>query len=509
MNLNDNPIFLTQKRLVHRGGVLAAILIAALIGFSLLSGLIAYSAEPRNFDFHSSQEAGKTFYAWVLAIEILILTFGGFARISQTLANERKAGLWDSNRLTPLKPGQLIMGYWFGSPLREFYMGAVLGAIGLVIVLGAGLPITLWFGTQILVASSALLFGLLGVLMGLAFSRPQGMLVLLAAFFLLPFSFAAPAYLLTNFLLPFFGIIHLFYVGINPVNDYPEQQWESMPHVFGVPVPAILLTLALQSAVGLFFWRAAWRKAANPFQSPLFRWEAVTLFAILVITQHGLLWGLWSGNFRTAAQSFNDSVNYGFMLPIVHCGTMLLGVIILVFASPNPEHVRVEAMRFGFKNPSAIFRRSAVPLALILAAVGMVGLLTECIFSIADSWKPLALAFGNLLSCFLIFSLLLEFCRLRFKRRALGFVALWLFVICILPFILAGVFSNTAIGWFSLFSPGFMALAETYSERLNYSDQLIYLPGAVAVHFGIVVLLFLLWRREWLKLLAKTSASQK
>jgi hypothetical protein len=46
VSLADNPIFLTQKRLTHRAGVLAAVLIAALIGLSLLSGLIAYLAAP-------------------------------------------------------------------------------------------------------------------------------------------------------------------------------------------------------------------------------------------------------------------------------------------------------------------------------------------------------------------------------------------------------------------------------------------------------------------------------
>jgi hypothetical protein len=46
VKLTDNPIFLTQKRLVHRGGVLAAILIAALIGLSLLSGAHRLSCRP-------------------------------------------------------------------------------------------------------------------------------------------------------------------------------------------------------------------------------------------------------------------------------------------------------------------------------------------------------------------------------------------------------------------------------------------------------------------------------
>ena len=83
MNLTENPIFLTQKRLTHRAGVLAAILIAALIGLSLLSGLIAYLADPRDFNFPSPQEAGKMFYGWTIGVEILVLVIGGFSKISR------------------------------------------------------------------------------------------------------------------------------------------------------------------------------------------------------------------------------------------------------------------------------------------------------------------------------------------------------------------------------------------------------------------------------------------
>lgn len=151
MNLTDNPIFLTQKRLTHRAGVLAAALIAALVGLSLLSGLIAYLAAPNDFDFHSPQEAGKLFYGWTIGVEILVLVLGGFSKISRVLADDRKAGLWDSNRLTPLKPAEIVVGYWLGSALREVYMGAVLAGIGLVIVILAKLPVTLWLGTQVLI----------------------------------------------------------------------------------------------------------------------------------------------------------------------------------------------------------------------------------------------------------------------------------------------------------------------------------------------------------------------
>ena len=148
------------------------------------------------------------FYGWVIGVEILVLVIGGFSRISNTLANERKAGLWDSNRLTPLQPWQLVTGYWFGSPLREFYMAVVLAGIGLVIVLLGKLSPMLWFGTQLLIFSTALFFGLLAVLASLVAQRPQSAFVFLLLFFFLQLpSFAAPKFLITNFLLPIKDIL--------------------------------------------------------------------------------------------------------------------------------------------------------------------------------------------------------------------------------------------------------------------------------------------------------------
>ena len=382
----------------------------------------------------------------------------GFRRRSP---NERKAGLWDSNRLTPLKPWQLVTGYWFGSPLREFYMAVVLAGIGLVIVLLGKLSPALWLGTQLLIFSTALFFGLLAVLAGLVTQRPQNAFIFLLLFFFLQFpSFTMPKFLLTNFLLPIYGVANLFRDPDSYSIDSSMHGWDGLPEIFGLPIYPILLSLILQTAIGIFLWRAAVRKTANPFQPPLFRWEAVVVFAILVTAQHGLMWGLWRGQFPTQSSGGNRFYERDSLLSIVQCGTMLLGLAVLAFNSPQPEHVRVEALRLGFKDLGAIFSRSAVSLALALTAVAAAALFTQCIFSVADSWEIYAVAVNDLLNFFLIFVFLLEFCRLRFKRRALGFVALWLFVLCILPFILAGVFTTTALGRLSLLSPGVLALAK-------------------------------------------------
>ncbi|HXR48405.1 MAG TPA: hypothetical protein VN784_13300 [Candidatus Limnocylindrales bacterium] len=504
MNLNDNPIFLTQKRLVHRGGVLAAILIAALVGLSLLSGLVAYLADPMDFPgFKSAQEAGKMFYGWTIGVEILVLIVGGFSRISRALADERKAGLWDSNRLTPLKPSQLVIGYWLGSPLREFYMAVVLAGIGLIIVLLGRLPVTLWLGTQILIFSTTLFFGLLAVIVGLVLQRPQGGIIFLVVFIFSQFpSFGTPKFIVTNFLLPIYGIANLFRDAGDSDNNNSISAWNGLPEIFGLPIYPILLSLALQVIIGVFLWNATVRKTTSPFQPPMLRWEAVAIFGILLLVQHGLIWGLWHGRFPEV-QSWAGRPRFyqsDPLLSMIHCGTMLLAIIILAAASPQPETVRVKALRLGIKNLGAIFSGSAVSLAVVLAAVAAGILLLQCALSFGNSWKIYLIAVGNLLAFFLIFSLLLEFCRLRFRRRALGFVALWLFVLCILPFILAGVFSNEAFAKLSLLAPGAVVLAGSNTADLKFLAECTF------AHLGIALLLFFAWQRQWKLLLAPQSA---
>ena len=493
MKLFENPVFLTHKRIVHRGGVLAAILIAALVGSCLLAGLISYLADPKGFNFSSPAEAGKTFYGWIVGVEILVLILGGFNRVARALADDRKAGLWDSNRLTPLKPAQILAGYWLAPAVREFYMAAVLAGFGLVIALAGRLPVTLWLGTQVLIVSTALFFGLLALLAGMALQRSQGVLISLGLLFAYPFSFIAPSRMLSNFLLPIYGIINLFHEPVaaraqHSANDWAD--WRVLPEIFGIPMQPILLSLALQILLGLFIWRVLVRKTKQPFQPLLLRGEAVTLFSLLVFSQHALLWDLWCGKFPAP----DDKEG---LLAMVYGGTILISLALLAMASPKPEHVRIEALRLGFKNTGAIFSRSAVSLAFTLGGISAAAVFTQFIFSPASSFKVFLALAVNLLEICLVFALLLEFCRLRHKRRALGFVALWLFLLVLIPFILAAVFSSDTIGRFSLLAPGFMAMS-------NHQNQdWPFLFGILLAHSGITLILFIGWRRQWQRLVER------
>jgi len=498
VKLFENPIFITQRRLVHRAGVLAATLIAGLIGFCLLLGFAGSSHGP--FANHQTPaEIGQFYYGWIVGLEIVVLVIGGFSRVSRALSDDRKAGLWDSNRLTPLRPEQILAGYWLGPVLREFYMTVVLAGFGLLIVLAAGLPLTLWLGTQLLIASTALFFGLLGLLVGTVFLRPQGVFIILLCLPVYPFTFLAPSRMISNFLLPSYGIGHLF----SAARPGPgSMEWLTPAQLFGIPVHPVCLSLALQGLLSAFLWRALVRKTANPFQPLLLRWEAVGLFSLLLVVQHGLLWDYWLGRYPAvvfANNRIHSSSSEMPLLAIVHGGTIFVGLLLLGLASPLPERVRVESLRLGFKTVGAIFSRSAVSLALVLAVIAGLLLSTEFIFALAINWLILLAVFLNVTTLFLVFALLLEFCRLRHGRRALGFIALWLFALAILPFILSAVFANEAFAGFSLLAPGFIALAN--SSDLNW--PLLY--WTLVAQLGVVILLFFNWRRQWSRLLAKAG----
>jgi hypothetical protein len=141
-----------------------------------------------------------------------------------------------------------------------------------------------------------------------------------------------------------------------------------------------------------------------------------------------------------------------------------------------------------------------VPLALVLAVIAGVLFSTQFLSALVDNWLILLAVFLNLTELFLVFALLLEFCRLRHGRRALGLIALWLFALCVLPFILAGVFASEDCARFSLLAPGFFALN---ADNNDVNWPLLY--GTLLAHFGVVVLLFFNWRRQWARLLAKAA----
>lgn len=501
MNLLENPIFLTQKRLVHRAGVLAPILIAAVIGLSLLGGLIAYIFDPLTFDFRSVAEVGKVFYSWIIVMQAVALLLVGATKIVQTVAEERKAGLIDSNRLTPLRPCEIVAGYWLGSPLAEFYMTVVLGVIGFVITLVASLPVGLWLGTQMLIFGTALVVGLFGVLTGMTMQKTHTtfLVLLFLVFLFMPFVFGYPKINLINFLLPIYATLNLLWDGGGETGRISD--WIGWPTIFGQHIPPVLLTLLCQAILGIVFWRGAVRKAASPFQL-MPRWDAVAIFALLVWAQHGLMWNVWRGQWPMK-NSWVEEIP-GMLLAAIHACTIILGAAILAFIAPDTQRVRLDLLRAAAPGFGLVLRRSSVPFAFVLTAIAGSATATHIIHSWHEAGKAFALAVCSLLICFLSFVLLLEFCRLQFNQSAPGFFAFGMFVLWALPFVLACIFPDSSLGNFSFIAPGIVALTEPYTHGQRFE-----LTRVLSIQIGIVMLLFIAWLFRWKKTIADLCAEPK
>src|SRR5262249_14488341 len=153
----------------------------------------------------------------------------------------------------------------------------------------------------------ALLFGLLGMVIGMAVSRPQGwMLLFVAVLFLYPISTFTAGWVLTNFFLPSFAVIYLFMKDVDGSSTSSGPNWHAMPEFFGLGVPPVLYTFAVQAIVGIFLWRITVRKSANPFQAPLRRRETVALFGVLLFLQHGLIWNAWRDALRSGQYHYSS-----------------------------------------------------------------------------------------------------------------------------------------------------------------------------------------------------------
>jgi len=472
VRLLDNPIFLTQKRLVHRAGVLAPLLIALLIGLSLLAAFF------RQCDLHPGDRAewGHMYYGWVLAIQTLVLVIGGFSRVSRTLVDERLAGLVDSNRLTPLSPADLVQGYWLGSGLRESYMAAVFMPVGLIVVLSAGLPITLWLGTQTLLITTALLFGLLAILTGMVLKRAKGGIGLLLLIMVIgPHNMAAEARSLLNFLLPMYATLHLF--GLS--------QAQKMPQLFGIMVPVLVLTWALQLFMGVLCWRAAVRKMSDPTRPAFTRSVAVLVFGVLSLVQQGLI---WPGDERSR-----------FMIGSVYGAMLLLGVALVAALSLKPDQARIMTLRMGHRGQQWTFWHSGPAVALALSAVGSVTLAIYFMSLDKTDWMRWLLASINLVTVLVSCAVLIELSSLQFRRKTASFIALGMFVLYLLPFLLALVFQSQNLVHFSMVATGVTALTTDTVQP--------YVFIATITEVVVVGVLVAIWSNRWRKFLQPVSAT--
>jgi len=160
----DNPIFFKHVRSRLRRPLLATSLVITLS----LCLCIAWGG----FELDTYQTGGA--FGAFYALGAVILGFMGTSQISASVASARTSGIMDFHRVSPLSPTELVLGFFFGAPVREYLLFAcTLPFLFLCVAMGTpdfrGLVQLL----MVLLSTSWVLHGL-ALVCSLIFRRPVG-----------------------------------------------------------------------------------------------------------------------------------------------------------------------------------------------------------------------------------------------------------------------------------------------------------------------------------------------
>jgi hypothetical protein len=357
----DNPIFITQRRLIKRNAFLAVMLgalgLGAMIVLAEVNALDRVNSPARRMDL------SLIFYAWILALQGFLAVVAAGARLARGIADEQRSGRLEVNRLTPMSTAQLLVGYTLGLPFLFALPALALAPFGAVVLLLGEAPLYVFVNSQLLLFSTALITWLTTLILGLAYKKNQAgsMVLVLMLFAGFPLAAEVGGAFIGTFLVPLFPVLA----------DFAEAGMGRMENTgtsfFGLPIPRLAMAFGVQGIFGVILWRAARRKIRDPDVPALSMRLAIIAFALLALGQHGLAWSeLQGGSVRHVYQG----------LTVTQGGLIFAGIMMLLGLGANPSRLR----RLVIQDPGgeAFLRQSRKGLitAVIMASItaGFLGL---------------------------------------------------------------------------------------------------------------------------------------
>ena len=110
----DNPIFVKHLRSRLRAQPLGAAMVVVLV----LCICIAWGGYQLDA-YHNGGAFGA-----LLALQAVILIVMGASQVGSSVSAARASGILDFHRVSPLTPGELTIGFFFGAPIREYVLFA-------------------------------------------------------------------------------------------------------------------------------------------------------------------------------------------------------------------------------------------------------------------------------------------------------------------------------------------------------------------------------------------------
>ena len=335
----------------------------------------------QDIEQHPFREVAIRFYRVLMLLQGGVLTFWSLLACAQSVSRERENKTWDFQRATRLTPAQLAVGKLLGEPVLAYFIVLCCFPVAVVAGLAGRFSIFAILDAYILILSSALFLGLVGLwLSSLWESRSRGIGVIgaigLYVFAAMAVSFQESTLPGLGAFSPLTGLLPLVRVGSPGVYHAA---------LFGARIPWVAMSLILYVTFGAWFALMLLRNLKRDYQEMrlLSRWEAVGCagflnFMIYALLKPGLNWPDNAGQFAT----FVCAVNLAILLAIG-----------LATLTPH-ERLKVWS-RLRSTRQASLFSEDGLPWPwLVLSAVVAYGLMVWGLFT----WKHVLGPVGSALA---------------------------------------------------------------------------------------------------------------
>ena len=469
MNPADHPIIRSYWRMQWRSGAWVLPVLALLLGILILA--IMMESVPEHASDRSAQKVAENALGGFASLSALVLLLFALRPVIRKVNAELKSGLLEANRLTPMTPRKLAVGYLIGPGVMGIAAYVVLLALSLAIVILLPISFMVWLQIVLLLTTTGILVGLAALLAGVAGKSNR-----------------AAAWMLGLICILWAGVvgfgkrfIGLYLLPFEPVSDLVGRQASRDIAFFATDLHPLLLVLPLQAVVGGILWRAIVIRLSDP-QRPLLTWPvAMVGYVAAILVQAGLSWQHENANNLLALQA------YIFICLLLLGAPLCLGV----------ERVRVEVIGKGY-GLGRVLLGSGPALALAMAVMGaiMLGAQLGQVKSLVELAAPVMIA--ELLILGVGVFMLVEIIRLLWPKRERAIWMVVLAVLVVLPVGLALLFQDRDILVFWPFFTSAVAM-------LPKLEGDAYLQHALWLHGGLLLGLTVVWVRLWARVVRQAQ----
>ena len=382
----ENPIvwknYRSRMRMQALFNFLLVFIISSFMTFTIYGGVERFQAD--------TVMAARSAIVPLGILQWIILMLSATGRITSSIIHERVTDTIEYTRLTPLSPLTKVIGYLFGLPVREYLILLMTMPFMIFLLIAGEIPLSVVIPVYLVFFSSAILFHMLGMVLGLVMLEWRLSVV-----------FTIGLVVAINWILPFFsylGFPFVEYLTVRPVffekigpflpvdvlpvtEDVPQVFVDALQGVqfYNWEVSTTGFCLILQGLLIFTLGLMVYRKWEDDFGHSLSKLYALFFFVSLQIFCIGTLWRNLTLDISVAGLLPDDSFveSFAFVIPLIYCFFSLAVAIWLIYIV-TPSH---EEYRSGLLRSQKLQQSAARKLSLFEDNAG--SLLTTALLAIA------------------------------------------------------------------------------------------------------------------------------